>query len=556
VSARSDVRAATAAVAHNGRLLAAQAAYALFAVVEQAVWVAVLLWAYGAGGTGLTGLVAVVQLVPAAVLAPVGGVLGDRVRRDRALVLVYVLQCVAITAVAVLVHVSAADWSVVVAAAAATIVIGWARPPHYALTAELSATPGEAAAANSLSGTLEGLGAFVGPALAGVGTLVVSVDGVVALCAALMLVAALLVATVLRPRRGRHRAAAPAQRHADQAPAGADDAGGLRVLATALRRTPAVSVVLLLVGVEFLVVGAMEVLGVAFTAQQLDAGPASAGLLIGSIGAGGLVGAAAAVVLSSRPRLGPAVVGSLLVGGAPLLAMPMITALVPALAVGVLSGTGLGFAAVADITLLQRVVADQLIARVLAVRESLLLGGLAVGAAVVPRMVDAVGPGGSYAILGGLLTVLALLAVAPLRRLDRSAVFRPQVIALLRGVDFLAVLDVRTIERLALRAVPLAVDAGTVVVREGEPGERYYVVEDGQLEVSVAGRAHRVELGAGDGFGEIALLRGVPRTASVRAIGSARLWALDRRAFLESVAGSAGAELADRRATERLDRLH
>ena len=94
------------------------------------------------------------------------------------------------------------------------------------------------------------------------------------------------------------------------------------------------------------------------------------------------------------------------------------------------------------------------------------------------------------------------------------------------------------------------------MVREGEPGDRYYVVEDGHLEVSVAGRAHRVELGAGDGFGEIALLRGVPRTATVRAVGAARLWALDRRAFLEAVAGSAGAELADRRATERLDRLH
>ena len=147
-----------AAVARNRRLLAAQAAYSLFAVVEQAVWVAVLLWAYGAGGTGLAGLVAVVQLVPAAVLAPIGGVLGDRMRRDRALVLVYGLQAVAIAAVAVLVHASAPDWSVVVAAAAATIFIGWVRPPHYALTAELSATPAEAAAANSLSGTRGGAG--------------------------------------------------------------------------------------------------------------------------------------------------------------------------------------------------------------------------------------------------------------------------------------------------------------------------------------------------------------------------------------------------------------
>ena len=541
-----EVRRSVHAVARNGRLLRAQSAYALFAVNEQALWVAVLLWAYDSGGTALAGLVAVLQLVPAAALAPLGGVVGDRMPRDHALRLVYGLQAVTMAATAGLIAAGGPRGPVVLAAVAATIVIGWTRPPHYAATTELSSSPGEAAAANSLSGTLESLGCFVGPALAGLGALVGGIAVVVAGCAVLAAAAALLVSGLGLARPGPRVPLAQAQ-------------AGPRVrsdsLVGALWHRPAAAVVLLLVGAQFVAVGTMEILGVAYAVQRLGAGPAAAGLLIGSLGVGGTLGAAGAVVLCGWQRLAGAVAASLLAGALPLLLMPHLGALLPALLVGVAAGAGLAFFAVAGITLLQRTVADSLLARVLALRESALLTGLAVGAAAAPLLVRAVGAGPAYAVLGGTLSVVAVLAVPVLVRLDRQAVYRPDVVRLLRGVEFLAVLDVRALERLAQQARCKDIAAGTLVLRQGERGDGYYLVEHGRLDVSVAGRAERVALGPGDGFGEIALLHDVPRTASVRATEACRLWYVGRADFLATVAGSAGAELAHRHVADRLERL-
>jgi len=546
VSQLAEVRRSAAAVAGNPRLLRTESAYALFAVNEQALWVVVLLWAYQAGGTALAGLVAVLQLVPAALLAPVGGIIGDRMARDRALRLVYSLQALSMATMAALVAVQAPRAAVVIAAVVATIVIGWCRPPHYAATTELSADPGEAAAANSLSGTLESLGCFIGPALAGIGALAGGYAVVMAACAVLAAAGAGL-ATGLRLTKQGLEMDPP-----EEGASTAEDRGGLiRVLV----RRPAIAVVLLLVGAQFFAEGAMELLGVVFAHQRLGHGPAAAGLLIGSIGVGGTIGAVASAVLSSWRRLSPAVIASMLVGGLPLLAMPHLSTLAPALAIGVVTGAGLAFFAVAGITLLQRSVDISLVARVLAVRETALLTGLAFGAAAVPFVVRALGAGTTYAVLGTTLVASALLALPVLLHLEREAVYRPKLLALLRGIDFLAVLGAPELEQLALRARELNVPAGTVVIRQGEHGDAYYLVQEGQLEVSVAERPERVVLGPGDAFGEIALLRDVPRTATVRALSECTLWRVDRNAFLLTISGSAGAELAQHQVEQKLGGL-
>ena len=99
------------------------------------------------------------------------------------------------------------------------------------------------------------------------------------------------------------------------------------------------------------------------------------------------------------------------------------------------------------------------------------------------------------------------------------------------------------------------VAAGDDVVREGEEGDSFYVVDDGTLEVSVAGAVRPEHLHRGDGFGEIALLRSVPRTATVSAVSDARLVAIDSADFLAAVTGSAdGKVLASEVAASHLAR--
>ena len=532
------------AVAANGPLLRLQAAYGLFTIYEMGLWVVILLWAYSAGGAPLAGLVAVLQLVPAAVLAPVGGRLADRLPYDVALRAGYLAQGATMGLLAVVFAVHAPTAVGVAAAVASCVVIAWTRPAHYAAAVELASSPGEAAAANSLSGTMESAGYFVGPLLAGIGAAV----GGPTLGAAVCAVAACAAAALLTGLRlGRPQPASGDVR-------GADAGAAPRVL-PALARRPALAALLLVVGAVFLVEGALELLAVAFAHTVLGRGQAAAGLLLAAAGLGGVLGAAGAVLLARVRRLWLAVCGGLVLMGAPLTASTTTAAGTARTTLITVSGMAAAFLSVAGITLMERAVPDVLLGRILGLRESAMLAGLAAGAAVTPALLRAVGPAHGYAVVGVGLWVLAVAAIPALLSLDAAGVHRPELVALLRGVDFLALLEVSSVERLAHSAVRTEVEAGAAVVVQGEPGDAYYVVETGQLLVSVAGQDTRVVLGAGDGFGEIALLRAVPRTATVTAITACLLWRVDRDLFLATVAGSAGHDVAQRQVDAQLRRL-
>ena len=145
-----------------------------------------------------------------------------------------------------------------------------------------------------------------------------------------------------------------------------------------------------------------------------------------------------------------------------------------------------------------------------------------------------------------------MLAWRPLRAIDREAAPRTRELELLRGSSIFAPLPLPTLTQLAGRLEPLEVAAGTEVVRQGEPGDRFYLIDSGALEARVDGEVRR-RLGAGDFFGEIALLRDTPRTATVVALEDARLLALERDEFIAAVTGHAPSrEAADAVVTTRL----
>ena len=183
---------------------------------------------------------------------------------------------------------------------------------------------------------------------------------------------------------------------------------------------------------------------------------------------------------------------------------------------------------------------------------------LAIGSVAAPILVEQLGVEAAFILAGLTLPVVAAIAFQRIRAVDRDAALAdPRDIELLRGTSIFGPLGPANLERVARNLIPIELGEGDVVIREGEPGDRFYVIERGKMHVT-RGRADLATLGAGDFFGEIALLRDVPRTATVVAEEPASLRALDREHFLAAVTGSpAGAvSLAtemDRRLAEHDD---
>jgi MFS family permease len=526
------------------------AAYLLYIAAEYGVWIAVTLYAYARGGATTAGLVLIAQLVPAALVAPLGSVLGDRMRRDRALRLGYLVQAVTYLAGGL------AFWfaPAIVAYAAAVVfssAITLTRPVHNAILPQLAETPEELTAANSLSGVAEGFGILLGPILTSVLVAVSSPALPVTVFSGAALAAALLT------RRLRlHEVAGTAAGGAEPDRVVRAALDGLRELG----RERGAAALVALAGAQSVLLGMLDVFFAVLAIDVLARGEGAAGLLSAAVGAGGLVGAGATAVLVGRRRLaGPIELGAGITGGA-VAAVAATAAFGPVVVLLALAGAGRSFLDVAVRTLLQRSVRDEILARAFGLQEGLSMLSLAIGAAAVPIFISLFGARGALVAAGAFLPAVALALFAALRGLDRRAVLPdPARLRLLRSIPLFQPLDQPAVELLVHRLVPVEAPAGTVVIREGDQGDRFFAIEEGEAVVTVGGR-EITRLGPGDHFGEIALLRDVPRTATVTSATDLRLLALEREDFLAAVTGSrpsseAADELVERRLSEqRLDR--
>jgi hypothetical protein len=503
------------------------------------------LYAYERGGASTAGLLLVAQLVPAAVVAPLGSVLGDRIRRDRALQLGYAVQAAAYLASglalwfapAVVVYATA-----VVFSCAATLT----RPVHNAILPELAETPEELTAANSLSGAAEGLGILLGPVVT---SLLVGISGQalpVTVFAGVSAVAVLLVRR-LRPQE------VPLERQPTEPDRLVRSAlEGLREL----RREHGASALMALAGAQSVLLGMLDVFFAVLAIDVLARGQQAAGLLSAAVGAGGLLGAGATAVLVGRRRLaGPIELSAAVTGGA-IGVIAAAAAFGPVLALLCLAGAGRSFLDVAVRTLMQRSVRDEVLARVFGLQEGLSMLCLAIGAVAVPVLVSLLGARGAFVAAGSFLPATGLAFLVTLVALDRRAVLPdPGRFALLRAIPMFQPMAQPAFELVVGRLIPIVSPAGATPIRQGDEGDRFYVVEDGEAAVTVDDR-EIARLGPGDHFGEIALLRDVPRTASVVALSELHLLALEREDFIAAVTGSrpvadAAGEVVDRRLAEQ-----
>jgi hypothetical protein len=263
------------------------------------------------------------------------------------------------------------------------------------------------------------------------------------------------------------------------------------------------------------------------------------------------------VLLVGVRRLSIPFVAGVLLWGIPIALLAATTEPAVALLLLGLVGVGNTFFDVAGTTLVQRAVPAAALSRVFGVMQSLWLAAIGAGAAIVPVLISALGLRAALVATGLFLPALVALVGRRLVRIDASASAPDRTtLALIQGVSLFAPLAPLTLERLALRVLPVSFPAGAEIIGEGDPGDRCYVIAEGRVDVSTGGR-FVASLGPGDYFGEIALLRDVPRTATVEARGHVRALALERADFLEALSGSGAAvQIADAEIGARLAGLH
>jgi MFS family permease len=522
--------------------------YFAFHIAEFGTWVAILLYAYEATGPASVGVVALVQLIPAALAAAPAAALGDRYPRHRVLTAGYLFQAVAMLATAAAMLLDGPVLLVYAAATVAATAMVVTRPTQSALLPSLSRTPDELTAANGAAGVVEGMGVLVGPLIAAL-VLAGSSVGVVFLVAGGALVVAAITTIGLTPRDARGAGASLSRPASDVtgvptgASAGAGDDAFWAGLWTVVGDPDARLVVGLLTA-KMLVVGAADVLFVLLALDLLGMGEPGAGLLNAALGAGTILGGALAFGLVGRERLALVVAVGAVVWGVAMGAVGLtgIAALAPGLIV--LGGAGLTIMEVSGRTMLQRSIRDEVLTRVFGIQEGLAMVALAIGSVLVSGLVQAIGLVQTVVVISALLPIVALVTWARLSAIDRRATPPVQALGLLRRTSLFRPLPPPQLEAVARRGTWLTVPAGTTLIREGDVGDRYYVISSGAAEVTVGGEPVRMMDGAGVGFGEIALLRDVPRTATVTATTECVLFAIDRAPFLAAVTGHPDALVA------------
>ncbi len=529
-----------AALARNGNLRRVELAWGASVAAELTHFVALGVFAYTTGGASAVGIAGLVRMLPAALVAPFAATLGDRFRRERFLVVVSLAGSAALGGSAAAYFLSRSELIVFALAGVVGVTSTIFRPALQATLPSLARTPQELIAANGATSTLESLGTLLGPLVAGV-LVSVANAGVVFLVAS----GALLVAAGLLQRvqvEGRiHVIAAPRMPRPRELLA-----GGFRAVVSA----PTTRLLVVLTTAQSFIRGCLNVLIVVGAFRLLGAGAGAVGYLTAAVGVGGLIGAFGALSLKGR-RLAVPFGVSLVFWGLPIMlvaAWPHVAAAVVLLAV---VGAANSVEDVAVFTLFQRIVPDDVLTRVLGIVWGLAMGAIAIGSVAATGIVALVGSRTAFVVVGAILPLTTLIVWRQLVRVDREMLPPADELAIVEGVPMFAPLSIAAKEHMATRLVEIPVTAGEVVIRTGEAGDRFYMVADGALEVTngVSAEAHR-----GDFFGELALLRDIPRTATVIATTRSRLYALERDDFLAAVTGHSAVRAAGDAVVE--ERLH
>jgi len=473
------------------------------------------------------------RFVPALLFSAYGGVIAERFERIRLMVRLNVISLV------LQVGLAAVAWRegpvvLAIVLAALTSIVQTAYNPSVAAVIPQVTREDDLAAANALSGTIDNIVIVLGPAI-GAGLLVAGGPALAILVNAISFGVAAVMVQTLSVR----------SKPSDVTDGGR--AGPMRQIADGFRAVTSSSTAAVLVAFSVLasfVYGTDTVLFVPISNTQLGTGASGYGYLLAGLGVGGVAGAAVVNRLAASRRLTPAIFGGMAVYCLPTALLVLVHQPVIAFVLQIARGAGTLVVDTLAITALQRSVPRDMVARVFGVFFALVLAAISLGALITPWLLNT-GLHTTMLIYGLGIPALCLLTVPRLLAMDRvaaaqAAVLAPRV-AILERLDLFAAASRSSLERLAGAAVEEEVPAGTPVVVEGGASDAFYVVEDGELDVTAVGErgtgapVRLRTLGAGTYFGEIGLIGHIPRTATVTANTTCHLLRIDGQDFLDAL---------------------
>lgn len=503
-------------------LLRLQAAWLSVHAGKSGLLVVNLILAYAAGGPTAMGVFGIARFLTPTIMSLFAGLPTARWAPDRVLVGVHAARTLSVVLLLGVIRFDLPVEAFYLVVALESGVGAFSRPLHVAILPFVARTPAGLVAANVASSAVEGLGTFLGPAAAGLLLVVGGPDA--ALLAIVAIYAAGVAAIAVLPVR--------TQRLGDAA--GASLAGVQRQAIAGIRtcilaRGP--RLVLIAIFMQTLVRGLINILIVLTAVELLGLGEGGVGSLNAALGAGGLIGAALALLLAGQSRMAPPFALSLAAWGAPLIAVGLVAHPLVAVAAMLAIGTANSIVDVTAYTLLQRTTTNDERVAVMGVFDSLANLGQAAGGVLAPVLVVAAGVPTALVVAGLILPVTAIVLWPGLRRIDPGVQGDDDVPALLRGVPLFAPLSLAAIEDVIRRLRAVGYEPGAWLMVQGEPGVEFVFIESGEVDIIEDG-VHVRTLGPGSAVGEIALLQDVPRTASVRAVGAVRGYSLGREDFL------------------------
>ncbi|MBI3750536.1 MAG: MFS transporter [Chloroflexi bacterium] len=526
----------------NPGIRSLELSWLLSTAADAGLFVALLVVAYGRDGVLATGLLGAFRMAPAIVSGAASGAALRRWSGRRVLLTVATVRLAVALLAAVAIAGTAPTLVLLVIAAVGGAAGALVRPIQATLMPALARTPEELVAANVAWGTVEGVATLAGPAIAA-GLIATGQTVGVAILASVSFTAGGLA--VMRLRFEQASDALPPS----SASTGPQLLEGLRTL----RLRPVAGWSMLGVFAQTLTRGLLNALVVVAAIELLGLGDPGVGTLSAAMGVGGLLGGLFAMSLVRTTNLLPSASVALAFWGLPIAAI----GLSPTVAVALLAMAVIGVANstfdVAILTIFQRGCSNEERAPVFGVFEAVAGLGVVGGSLLGPLLITVLGNREAMVVSGAILPVVAVAIYGRVGRIPEITTSDERAVELLRRVPAFAALPLTGIERLASAVRSETHAAGQTLMRQGEAGDRFVVIEAGEVDVSVDGRwIHR--LGPGAGIGEVALLRQTPRTATVVAVTDVRIVSIGSRDFCSAVSGPTALGLMERVVRERLAR--